>query len=224
MQPIVKQVGTVLFLILSWNRTCAGQTSGRSCQCYHFPVSRAGFVLAGGASSRMGRDKALLPFRGGALAAYVAAMVAAAAGSAMLIGDPQKYRHLGYPVIPDRTPGAGPLGGIETALCSTIADWNLVLACDMPAISPDILRDLLDAAERSGADALVPEDISGRLQPLCAVYHRRAAAILRSALDRGVRKITEALDGLDAALWPMVDDVCFTNLNTPEEWVGYDAQ
>jgi molybdopterin-guanine dinucleotide biosynthesis protein A len=171
----------------------------------------------------MGKDKALLPFRGGALAAYVAATVATAAGSAVLIGDPRKYGHLGYPVIPDRTPGAGPLGGIETALSCTVANWNLVLACDMPAISADFLRDLLDAGERSGADALVPAGPSGRLEPLCAVYHRRAAATLRRALDRGVRKISEALAGLDAVPWPVIDSACFANLNTPEEWVGYDA-
>jgi molybdenum cofactor guanylyltransferase len=171
----------------------------------------------------MGKDKALLPFRGGALAAYVAATVATAAGSAVLIGDPRKYGHLCYPVIPDRTPGAGPLGGIETALSYTVANWNLVLACDMPAISADFLRDVLDAGERSGADALVPAGPSGRLEPLCAVYHRRAAATLRRALDRGVRKISEALAGLDAVPWPVIDSACFANLNTPEEWVGYDA-
>ena len=63
-------------------------------------------MLAGGESSRMGRDKALLPFHGGVLAGHVAATVAAAAGSAILIGNPEKYGHLGYPVIPDRSPGA----------------------------------------------------------------------------------------------------------------------
>ena len=181
-------------------------------------------MLAGGKSSRMGRDKALLPFRGGALATHVAATVATAAGSAALIGDPQKYGHLGYPVIPDRTPGAGPLGGIETALSYTAADWNLVLACDMPAAPAEFLRDLLEAAERCNADALVPTaGPSGRLEPLCAVYHRRGAAALRLALDRGVRKVTEALAGLDAVPWPVIDFTCFANLNTPEGWADYDA-
>ncbi len=180
-------------------------------------------MLAGGQSSRMGRDKALLRFRGGALAGYVAATVAAAAGSAVLIGDPQKYGHLGYHTIPDRTPGAGPLGGIATALSYTAADWNLMLACDMPAVTVDFLRELLDAGERSGADALVPTGPSGRLEPLCAVYHRRTAAALRRALDCGVRKITEALAGLDAVPWPVADLARFANLNTPEEWVSYDA-
>ena len=180
-------------------------------------------MLAGGKSSRMGRDKALLPFRGGALASHVAARVAAAAGSATLIGDPRKYRHLGYAVLPDRSPGAGPAGGIESALSYTAADWNLVLACDMPAISTEFLRGLLDAAERLNADALVPAGPSGRLEPLSAVYHRRCLATLRRALEAGVRKVTEALEGLDVAPFAVADAGCFENLNTPEEWACYHS-
>ena len=178
-------------------------------------------MLAGGKSSRMGRDKALLPFRGGALAGHVAATVAAAAGSATLIGDPRKYGHLGYAVLPDRSPGAGPVGGIESALSCTAADWNLVLACDMPGISAEFLRGLLDAAERLNADALVPAGPSGRLEPLSAV-HRRCLATLRGALGAGIRKITDALAGLEVALWTVDDAACFKNLNTPEEWACYD--
>jgi molybdopterin-guanine dinucleotide biosynthesis protein A len=178
-------------------------------------------VLAGGDSSRMGRDKALLPFRGGALAGHVAAMVAAAAGSAVLIGDPQKYAHLGYPVLPDRSPGAGPAGGIESALSYTAADWNLVLACDMPAIRAEFLRSLLEAAERLNADALVPEGPSGRLEPLSAVYHRRCLRAMRRALEAGVRKITDALAELEVARFAVADTGCFQNLNTPEEWACY---
>ena len=181
-------------------------------------------MLVGGNSSRMGRDKALLPFRGGALAGHVAATVASAAGSAALVGDPQKYGHLGYPVLPDRSPGTGPLGGIETALSYTAADWNLVLACDMPALSADFLRGLLDAAERLSADALVPAGPSGRLEPLSAVYHRRCQATLRRALEAGVRKATAALAGLEVARWTVDDAACFENLNTPEEWACYDGR
>jgi molybdopterin-guanine dinucleotide biosynthesis protein A len=172
----------------------------------------------------MGRDKALLPFRGGALAGHAAATVAAAAGSAVLIGDPQKYGHLGYPAIPDRRPDAGPLGGIETALSYTAADWNLVLACDMPAISAEFLRGLLDRAERLDADALLPAGPSGLLEPLSAVYHRRCLATLDRALDAGVRKITDALAGLELANWAAGDAACFDNLNTPEEWARYYAR
>jgi molybdopterin-guanine dinucleotide biosynthesis protein A len=171
----------------------------------------------------MGKDKALLPFRGGTLAGHVAAAVAEAAGSVTLVGDPQKYGQLGLAVLPDRTPGAGPLGGIETALSHTIADWNLLLACDMPAVSADFLRGLLDAAERSQADVLVPAGPTGRLEPLCAVYHRRCCVPVRRALESGIRRVTEALAGLRVAQWNVADPACFENLNTPEDWACYDA-
>jgi molybdopterin-guanine dinucleotide biosynthesis protein A len=186
-----------------------------------FIVSRAGYVLVGGKSSRMGRDKALLPFRGGILAGQVAAVVARAAGSVALIGDPQKYGHLGYQVLPDRCPGAGPAGGIESALSYTTADWNLVLACDMPAMKTEFLHGLMEAAERLGVDALIPAGPSGRPEPLCAVYHRRCGAVLRLALEAGVRKVTRALDGLNVLTWTVDDAGWFENLNTPEEWSAY---
>ena len=178
-------------------------------------------MLTGGTSSRMGRDKALLPFRSGTLAGHIAAVVAAAAGSATFVGDPRKYARLGYPVVADRNPGAGPLGGIESALSYAAADWNLVLACDMPAISAEFLRSLLDAAERRNADALLPAGPSGQLEPLCAVYHRRSLATLRRALKAGVRKVTEALAGLAWERFGVEDGAYFENLNTPEEWACY---
>ncbi|MGA2131090.1 MAG: molybdenum cofactor guanylyltransferase [Bryobacteraceae bacterium] len=184
-------------------------------------MGRAGFVLAGGKSSRMGSDKALLPFRGAALACHVASAVQTAAGSVALIGDPQKYAHLGFPVFPDLSPGAGPLGGIASALTYTAADWNLLVACDMPAITPELMADLLHLAESSHADALVPAGPSGRLEPLCAVYHRRCLAALEQALASGVRKVTAALAGLDLHIRQMENPSCFENLNTPEDWACY---
>ena len=88
-----------------------------------------GFVLVGGASRRMGRDKARLPFRGGTLSSAVANAVREAAGNAILVGNPE----LGG--IPDLYPGEGPLGGILTVLHHTSSEWNLVVACDLPEIT-----------------------------------------------------------------------------------------
>jgi len=172
----------------------------------------------------MGRDKALLPFRGGALAEFVARTVADAAGSAVLVGDPALYQKLPYSVVADRYPGQGPLGGILTALGTTSADWNLVVACDMPGLSTGFLTYLLDEAEQADADAMLPVGPSARPEPLCAVYHRRALGGLEAAFGAGQRKITAALAGIHAQRLPVGEVAVFQNVNTPEEWADYDAK
>jgi molybdenum cofactor guanylyltransferase len=184
-------------------------------------VDRAGYVLAGGRSSRMGRDKALLPFRGQTLADAVACAVEQAVGSVVLVGrgDFGCWR-----AIPDLYPGEGPLGGILTALADTAAEWNMIVACDMPELTAPFLLGLLEAAEASEADALVPAGPSGRLEPLCAVYHRRARTPLEAAFRGGVRKITAALESVRAVRFPVAEIRPLQNVNTPEDWSGYAAQ
>jgi molybdopterin-guanine dinucleotide biosynthesis protein A len=192
-------------------------------QCYYSLMRRAGFVLAGGASSRMGRDKALLPARGATLLEQVAREVLAATGSVTVIAPSGRYSGLGLHVIPDLTPGQGPLGGIHTALSVTDATWNLIVACDMPDITAPFLEELLAQAEASGADCLIPRDAAGRQEPLCAVYHRRCLAAIAAAIGAGIRKVTDGLDGLHAAEWRPATFESFTNLNTPQDWSDHNA-
>jgi molybdenum cofactor guanylyltransferase len=172
----------------------------------------------------MGRDKALLPYRGGVLAEFVARAVKLAAGSATLVGNPSRMGAVGYPILPDIYPGEGPLGGILSVLQHDAAEWNLVVACDMPEISPRFLRGLLEAAERADADALVPAGPSGHLEPLCAVYHRRSRQALYGAFADGIRKVTAAFTGLRIEVFPVPELTPFQNVNTPEEWAGYAAK
>ena len=181
-------------------------------------MKRAGYVLVGGRSSRMGRDKARLPYRGGALAEWVARAVKTAADSVTLVGNPE----LGG--IPDLYPGEGPLGGILTALHHTPADWNLIVACDMPEVSAAFLRKLLTAAESSGADALLPSGPGGTPEPLCAVYRGRAMAAMEAHFLRGVRKVTSALEGVPTLCLSVPELAPFQNVNTPEDWAGYAAE
>ena len=184
----------------------------------------AGYVLAGGNSSRMGQNKALLQFRGQPLARRAALAVEQSAGRATLVGNPDTYAGLGFRVIPDLYPGEGPLGGIVTALRDSDRNWNLVAACDMPNLSPEFLRSLLRAAREAGCDALIPECPPGEPQPLCAVYHSRALPHLQAAFDRRVRKVTAALEGLRRASFPTEEVAYFQNLNTPEDWEAYAAK
>jgi molybdopterin-guanine dinucleotide biosynthesis protein A len=165
----------------------------------------------------MGRDKARLPYRGRELAEWIANAVKTAAGCATLVGNAE----LGG--IPDLYPGEGPLGGILTALSHTAADWNLIVACDMPEVSAELLAALLDAAERSGAAAMLPRGPSGQVEPLCAVYHKRAAAPMEARFAAGIRKVTAALEGVATAWFPVAELRPFQNVNTPEDWAGYAA-
>jgi molybdopterin-guanine dinucleotide biosynthesis protein A len=168
----------------------------------------------------MGRDKALLPFNGSTLVQSVAEAVRAAAGIVSLVGNPARDGLLSY--VPDLYPGEGPLGGIISALEHSRADWNLIVACDMPRISAGFLGQLLDAAESCEGDALVPAGPSGRLEPLCAVYNRRALRGLYAAFARGVRKIAAALQDVRTVTWPVSEVAYFQNVNTPEDWAPYE--
>jgi len=188
-------------------------------------LTRTGYVLAGGRSSRMGTDKALLHHQGATLLSHIARAVAIAAGSVTIIGDPARYGTLGYPVRPDIYRECGPLAGIHAALAVTPADWNLVVACDMPEVEPDFLRELLHRAEERGADCLLPAGRSGRPEPLCGVYHRRALAAIDRALAGGTRKVLEGLAELELAVLHIYRTGPFRNINTAQEWTDYkDAQ
>jgi len=183
----------------------------------------SGYVLAGGASSRMGQDKALLPYRGTTLVERLARMVREAAGEVAVIGDPEKYGGLGYPVFADQLPGCGPLGGLHTALTMSSADWNLVVACDMPGISADILRTLVNGAGASSNKWVVAASGGGEMEPLCAVYHRRCLAAVSRAIQEKRFKMKELLAELDPLIVP-VDPVALWNVNTPAEWAEFEGK
>jgi molybdenum cofactor guanylyltransferase len=170
----------------------------------------------------MGRDKALLPFQASTLAQSVAEAVGAAAGTVSLVGKPRRDEFPGYGMVPDLYPGEGPLGGILTALEHSRADWNLIVACDMPRLSAGFLGQLLVAAESRQCDALAPAGPSGRLEPLCAVYHRSSRQGLHAAFARGIRKIAVALEEVRTVTWPVPEVSYFQNVNTPEDWAPYE--
>lgn len=184
-------------------------------------MSRAGFVLVGGESRRMGRDKARLPYRNGTLVGHIAAQVERAAGSVCLVGAPERYRDLPFPAIPDRFPGAGPAAGIHAALASSAAEWNLVVACDMPEVTAEFLLALIEQAERASKQGLLPVSPDGRRQPLCAVYHRSCLPAFEDALRAGRRKLADVVAGLDLLDLPVAEARWFRNMNTPADWAAF---
>jgi molybdopterin-guanine dinucleotide biosynthesis protein A len=184
----------------------------------------AAFVLAGGGSTRMGRDKALLELAGEPMVVRAVHLAEPHVASVAVVAPGDRYAAMEMPVLPDRWPGAGPLGGIATALSATKADWNLILGCDLPYLTSDWLAWLIPCAMNSPAQAVVPESRRG-LEPLAALYHRACAAALTAAVERGVRRVAEGLaeilvERVRAAEWQGLDPSgrLFDNMNTPEDY------
>jgi phospholipid/cholesterol/gamma-HCH transport system ATP-binding protein len=178
----------------------------------------AGFVLVGGGSKRMGQDKALLPVGSDVLVTRIAKIVAAAAGSVALVGNPDRYNGTGFPVIADLYPGFGPVGGIVTALSNTPAEWNLVVACDMPNVTVEFLASLLAVAVGSEAQCVIPVTPDGRHHPLCAVYRRSAFDVLKQAVERNIHRLLTAIEPLSVRSLPVSTPEVLVNVNTPDEW------
>ena len=175
----------------------------------------AGFVLVGGRSSRMGRDKALLPWRDQTLAEGIAAQVRNAAGNVALVGR-DAHEITSIECLPDLHPGLGPLSGIETALASGRGDLNLIHACDLFIPETGWLKQLLKTAEMNRAPCVVTVDKDGRTHPLCGVYRADCLSPIQKALDGRRLRLMDLIEELG------VEQARFSgpiwNLNTPEDW------
>lgn len=203
------------------------------------------FLLIGGKSSRMGRDKALLEINGAPLIQRTANLIAPLVSKITMVAsvtvpaeptNTNRYSTFGLPALIDRWPNAGPLGGIATALAAAQSTWCLILACDLPFITAEWITYLLsrivdsesktDASQRT--DVIIAETARG-LEPLCAVYRSACAPTLAAALDHGARKVTDALAQLKQTRitekeWRNFspDGNLFGNLNTWQDYL--DAQ
>lgn len=208
--------------------------------------SRAGFILAGGKSSRMGEDKAFIDFGGQTLLDRALATMGMACDSLTIVGDSAKFakyesaqlnstKHDSIkhdstkyrPSIADLFPGCGPLGGIHTALVHSSAESNLILAVDMPFISSELLRFLWATAENNNNnnDAIVTVPRVGkRLQPLCAVYRQEFSSLAKEALRVAKYKIDAVFAGVSIHVIEESElraagfsEKCFFNVNTPQD-------
>ena len=176
----------------------------------------AGFVLVGGLSTRMGRDKARLPFASGLLVESIAKKVKQAAGSVCLVGGGARYRDLAIDSIDDLRPRCGPLAGIEAALDTKRAEFNLIVACDMPDLSSSWLEQLLAEAQDRGSKCLISRDPAGVLHPLCGVWRSDSIGSVTEALNESRLRLLELVRDVDADVLTCQQPLA--NVNTPDEW------
>jgi len=144
--------------------------------------------LAGGQSSRMGRDKALLMFEGITLLQRALRTCAQISPDVWIVGQASKYGEFG-PTVEDIHSDCGPIAGIHAALTKSGSKFNVVLAVDMPDISSALLKFLIGEAKADDAVVTVPE-ADTRLQPLCAVYRQEFLPVAENAIASGIYKIT----------------------------------
>ena len=188
-----------------------------------------GYVLAGGQSHRMGKDKALLPWGEKALLDHALSRLreATSRAPAILSGPEPRYADRGVPVFPDVVPEAGALGGVLTGLerLPPDADFGLFLAVDLPLVPVELLRRLASRAGE-GKGAVVAFSPSGP-EPLCAVYARTALEAVRESVEAGELKMTSFWTGIsvhalyEAALAEFGDpSALFRNLNAPADYLA----
>lgn len=159
-------------------------------------MNPTGAVLAGGRSTRMGRDKAMLQLGGEPMVRRAARTLRDASLTPVFVvgGDRDALTALDLVHVEDRWPGEGPLGGILTALDHAGGRDVVVLACDTPLVSSDTVARLVQAPDDA---AVVVASDGDRFHPLVGRYSTRCAAALRERFDAGVRAMHAALDGLD---------------------------
>ena len=149
-------------------------------------------ILAGGASSRMGKDKALLPFRGVTMMDHILCQIEGLGKETLIIAnEPEAYKQFGFPVYPDVSPGIGALGGLLSALTYAAHPHVLVLACDMPFVNLSLYQYLMEPA--LSYDAVIPMLTNERCEPFRSVYTKSCLQLIQNAIDGGERKATSFL-------------------------------
>ena len=185
-----------------------------------------GFILVGGASSRMGRDKARLTLGGETFVGRIRGALSALTERVTLVGSAERCAAWpGLPAVPDFYVEWGALGGLHAALAAARrGTWAAVVACDLPFVTGELFVRL--ASLRENFEAVVPVQRDGRRQPLCALYRARPAgeraAELIAAGERRPRALLDQLRTRLVAFDELSDlagaELFFTNVNTPEDY------
>lgn len=181
-------------------------------------------VLAGGQSSRMNADKSLLITDKIPLIERIIRQLTGYFQEIVIgANDPEKYRFLGLPVVPDLEKGMGPLMGIYSTLLQSKHEINFVVACDIPDLNMDYIKQLLRQAKCH--EIVVPVWGNGKYESLFAVYNKSVLEKTRKLLDNGHRKIGLLFESTDVKYLPIPDEVkWFKNLNTREDYENYIKQ
>lgn len=184
-----------------------------------------GFILTGGASTRMGRDKATLRLGGASFVERVAAALGPVCREVFVVSSRHGAELRGLRVVSDLYESRGALGGLHAALAHGGARWAAVVSCDLPFVSAELLGHL-SSFRGDDVDAVAPTQPDGRVQPLCAFYRREVCRdIARRMLDEGelrprllLERVRTRLVGFEELAALRGSRSFFENVNTPEDY------
>ncbi len=168
-----------------------------------------GIVLSGGKSSRMKTDKGLVSVFGKALIQYTIDNLSPVCNEILISSNADGYEKFGYEVIKDEIKDIGPVGGLYSCLKKSSNDLNIVLSCDTPLVSKDILQCLLSKFE--GHKATVPWYEKDYYEPLCALYTKEFVQVLKQAIEIKNHKLPLIYTNTEVKKIPIEDHPdCFT--------------
>ena len=210
----------------------AGSREQGACRRERGAVGRlpvTGVVLAGGASRRMGRDKAFLDLGGRPLIAHVLERMGEVCAETLIVAnDIPRYAGLGVRIVPDVFPGVGVLGGLHAGLAAARHDLILAVGCDMPFLNPALLRAFVAWAEGYDVVALRRGD---QVETLHAAYRRTCLGPMEEVIRSGQQRIISFFPQVRVRyvapedIFPLDPDLrSFRNVNTPEEWAALQQE
>jgi len=182
-----------------------------------------GIILAGGKSSRMGKDKGLCEFNGKALVSYAIETLKPLCGKMIISANhfPEKYKQFGVPVISDEIKNIGPMGGIYTCLKHSTTRHNLVLSCDTPFVGTILLKHLLSQVHNE--QVVAPAHNNSLIEPLSTYFATNVLDELKHSINNNDYKLINLFNRvrfkpvlMDAFL-PFKTGYSFLNINKPED-------
>jgi len=185
------------------------------------------FILAGGASSRMGTDKSQLLINEKTLTQHIANTLFQVTDSVTLVGHDVDDTRL--KVAKDVYPGWGALGGLHAALNACTTQWAMIIACDLPFVTPALFVQMDNKRQEQDCEAVVPIQPDNRPQPLCALYRvNPCLTIAGELIENGKRRPLDLIDRVNTR-WVAYSELeeleqaekFFVNINTPADY--YEA-
>jgi FdhD protein len=183
-------------------------------------------ILAGGKSTRMKNNKALLPYSGELFIERIHRQLADIFDDVILVTNtPELYRFVPCRIVQDVYPGQGSLAGIHAGLTHSTTPYIFTVACDMPYLNPELIRLIL--SRKQGFDVVIPQS-EGGFEPLHAVYGKGCLPAMEKALAEGTGRIVDCFDRDKVAVVSCADVarldpkfLSFRNINTPEEYFRF---